>query len=77
MRRLSAVLIPSLALGLAFVTRTPMLFMCPLFLLEAWRAGRAGLVRRDARLDLAPYPIPSFALNEASSRTRQIQASRT
>jgi hypothetical protein len=35
-----------LFLGLAFVTRTPMLFMFPLFLFEAWRAGREGFVRR-------------------------------
>lgn len=38
-----------LFLGLAFATRTPMLFMAPLFLFEAWRVDRKGFVARVAR----------------------------
>jgi hypothetical protein len=33
-----------LFLGLAFATRTPMLFMAPLFVFEAWRADRTRIV---------------------------------
>jgi hypothetical protein len=39
-------IVAGLCFGLAVGTRTPMILMAPLFLLEAWRMGRAGLVRR-------------------------------
>lgn len=41
-------LIAGACLGLAFVTRTPTLFLAPLFVWEAWRAGRDGFVKRMA-----------------------------
>ena len=49
-------------LGLAFVTRTPMLFMFPLFVLEAWRAGRTGLWRR-----LVAFAVPIGAIGLAAA----------
>lgn len=45
-----------LFLGCAFVTRTPMLFMFPLFLFEAWRAGREGFLGRLVRF-AAPVAV--------------------
>jgi hypothetical protein len=42
-------ILAGLCLGLATMTRTPMAFMFPLFLLQAWRvSGRRGFVRRFA-----------------------------
>jgi hypothetical protein len=46
-------LIAGLCLGLATMTRTPMAFMFPLFLLEAWRM--AGEPTTDARARLRPF----------------------
>jgi hypothetical protein len=52
-------ILAGLFLGLAFVTRTPMLFMFPLFLYESWRAGRAGFVKRGL---LFAAPIVAIGL---------------
>ena len=52
--------IAGLALGFAALTRTPMAFMLPLFLFEAWRADRAGLKRR-LLLFAAPVVVLAIA----------------
>jgi hypothetical protein len=49
-----------LFLALGFVSRPPMLFMFPLFLLESWRAGRPGFVKRGL-LFAAPIVVVGLA----------------
>jgi hypothetical protein len=56
-------LLAGLALGCAFATRTPMLFMFPLFVLEAWRmhhTDRARLLRTLASF-AAPVAVVGLA----------------
>lgn len=56
--------VAGLALGAAALTRTPMAFMFPLFLFEAWRAEAAGGRPRAAALarKLVPFLAPIAAL---------------
>lgn len=49
------------ALGLGFLTRTPLGFAAPLFVLEAWRtcrAARGAIERRQLALKLATFALP-------------------
>ncbi|MFH0901524.1 MAG: hypothetical protein V2A73_12930 [Pseudomonadota bacterium] len=54
-------LLAGLSLGMAFVTRTPMLFMFPLFVLEAWRVRR-GSPRSRLLRDLIVFAVPIAAI---------------
>ncbi len=58
-------LIAGLCLGLAAVTRTPMAFMFPLFLFEAWRVGGGrpalGAIGRTVALFAAPVVVIAIA----------------
>ena len=64
-------IVAGLALGCAAITRTPMAFMFPLFVLEAWRAidgtaawqrGERSLAMRAFMRKLIPFAIPVIAI---------------
>lgn len=59
--------IAGLALGLAALTRTPMAFMFPLFVLEAWRMRPAGTTWRGAVPALVRFAIPIAILGIAGA----------
>jgi hypothetical protein len=54
--------IAGLALGAAALTRTPMAFMVPLFLFEAWRMHRADRKQLVRTLALFAAPVAAFAI---------------
>lgn len=66
-------LLAGLFVGVAFVTRTPMLFVFPLLVLESWRVhgGRAGL-RKIAR-DLALFAAPIMVIGLAAAWFNQVR----
>jgi hypothetical protein len=55
-------LVAGVALGLAFLTRTPMLFMFPLFLFEAWRCRK-----RELTSHLVKFALPVLVLGLAGA----------
>jgi hypothetical protein len=59
-------IVAGIALGLAAITRPPMAFMFPLFVMEAWRVAGGLTNRRDLFVRLARFAAPVVAIAVAA-----------